>query len=112
MISRSDLKLREYDGVDCIGFKMVFEDKDIDMRCDCLFKRSKNAKLHWDFTAVIDDSFHDKRMVTFGYDVPSSSVKIELVAAAGLMRFKAILQNDVRAKHVLDAMLFNAVSGM
>ena len=112
MISRSDLKLREYDGADCVGFKMVFEDEDIKMQCDCFFKRASSLKLHWDFTAVIDDSFHEKRLVTFGYDVPSSSIKIELIAAAGLMRFKEILQNDIQAKQVLDSMLFVAVSGM
>lgn len=112
MITRLDLKLREYDGTDCVGFKMVFEDEDIKMRCDCFFKRASNSKLHWDFTAVIDDSLHEKQMVTFGYDIPSSSIKIELIAAAGLMRFKEILQNDIQAKQVLDSMLFAAVSGM
>ena len=112
MITRDELKQREYDGSECMAFKMSFTDKDLESVVECFYRRGAGDLKLWDFTAVVDDGMHSKQLYTFKYEVPSKTLKLELVAAAGLMRFNEIIQNEVNAKQVLQHQIFEAVSGM
>lgn len=112
MIARDELKQREYDGSECMAFKMSFTDEDLGSAVDCFYRRGADDLKLWDFTAVVDDGTHAKQLYTFTYEVPSKTLKLELVAAAGLMRFNEIVQSEVNAKQVLQHQIFEAVSGM
>lgn len=112
MITRDELKQREYDGSECMAFKMSFVDEDLGSTVECFYRRGVDDLKSWDFMAVVDDGMHAKQLYTFGYEVPSKTLKLELIAAAGLMRFNEIIQNEVNAKQVLQHQIFEAVSGM
>ena len=112
MITRDELKQREYDGSECMAFKMSFADEDLGSIVECFYRRGADNLKSWDFMAVVDDGMHAKQLYTFAYEVPSKTLKLELIAAAGLMRFNEIIQNEVNAKQVLQHQIFEAVSGM
>lgn len=112
MITRDELKQREYDGSECMAFKMSFVDEDLGSTVECFYRRGVDDLKLWDFMAVVDDGMHAKQLYTFEYEVPSKTLKLELIAAAGLMRFNEIIQNEVNAKQVLQHQIFEAVSGM
>lgn len=112
MITREDLKQRVYDGAECVEFMVKFVDKDLEMETRCYFRRTMDNPMRWNFYCWIDDGFHDKRYYDFWYEMPSKSIKLELIAAAGLMRFNQILEQEVQAKQVLSTMIFGAVQGM
>lgn len=112
MITRDELKQREYDGSECMAFKMTFTDEDLGSEVECFYSRGADDMKLWDFAAIFDDGSHARRLYTFSYEVPSKTLKLELVAAAGLMRFNEIIQNEVNAKQVLQHQIFEAVSGM
>ena len=112
MITRDELKQREYDGSECMAFKMSFMDEDLGSVVECFYRREVDDLKLWDFTAVVDDGMHAKQLYTFTYEVPSKTLKLELIAAAGLMRFNEIIQNEVNAKQVLQHQIFEAFSGM
>ena len=112
MITRDELEQREYDGGECMAFKMSFVDEDLGSAVECFYRRGADDLKLWDFTAVVNDGMHAKQLYTFAYGVPSRALKLELVAAAGLMRFNGIIQNEVNVKQVLQHQIFEAVSGM
>jgi hypothetical protein len=112
MITRDDLKQRVYDGQDCVEFMLKFSDKDLGMETRCYFQRKMEEPTNWNFHCYVDDGMHEKRYYDFWYEVPSKSIKLELVAAAGLMRFNQILEQEVQAKQVLSTLIFGAVQGM
>lgn len=112
MITRDDLKQRQYDGPYCVSFFMVFTDDDIKMRTSCLFERSTSDLTTWEMTAAVDDGSGKKQFYNFEYELPTSSVRLELIAAAGLLRLRQILEVEVQAKQVLDVYLADATRGM
>lgn len=112
MIARDELKQREYIGSECMSFKMSFSDEDLGSEVECFYRRRLDDLKLWDFTAIVDYGMNAKQLYTFAYEVPSRTLKLELVAAAGLMRFNEIIQSDVNAKQVLQHQIFEAVSGM
>lgn len=112
MISREDLKQRVYDGTDCVEFMMSFRDKDIGMETKCYFHRALDEPARWNFFCWVDDGMHEKKCYDFWYEMPSTSIKLELIAAAGLLRFNQIIEQEVQSKQVLSALIFEKTRGM
>lgn len=112
MITRNDLKMREYSGKECTAFRISFSDEDTEMNARCEYRRLESNMKLWKFDAIVECGTYESKLYSFQYEVPSSTLSLELVAAAGLMRFNDIICNEIAAKQVLSSMLFRAFSGM
>lgn len=105
MLKLSDLKLREYDGSDCIGFVVDVEYGDDSVQ-RVWFKRRGSSS--WEAECILPSG----SPLVAEFESYSQSQKLELVAATGLLVIQQQLERVIGVESQLEFSISDVVRGM
>ena len=113
MIERKDLKEMVHEGRDLKSFVIRLSDEDLQCGLSAIFRRKKGNYTAWHVHVILDDGNGDKdTLLEFTFMQPSRSMKIETVAAQGLMVLEQVLESQVQSRQVLLSKLYEMTRGM
>lgn len=105
MLKLSDLKLREYDGKDCVGF--VVDVKFGDSRSQRVWFR-KHGSSSWQVECILPSG----SPLVAVFETYSSMQKLEVIAAAGLLVVQQQLEDVIGIESQLEFAMSDLVRGM
>lgn len=104
MLKLSDLKLREYDGKNCIGFVVDVKFNDNTQRV--WFKKYSNSS--WQVECILPSG----NPFIAVFETYSSNQRLELIAATGLLTLQQHLEDVIGVESQLEFTISDLVRGM
>lgn len=105
MLKLSDLKLREYDGSECVGFVVDVEYGD--SRSQRVWFK-KHSGLPWQVECILPSG----SPLVAVFETYSSSQKLEVIAATGLLVVQQQLEDAIGVESQLEFAVSDLVRGM
>jgi hypothetical protein len=119
MITRKDLKNRQYENEKCVAFDFIINVEEygpVELR----FKRdlskldiSPIMENQWQAQMILKrDSYSDSQVYGFEYQVPNNKVPLETIAGMGLRFIQLKMKEDVQLKSTIDFTIGEFLMGM